>query len=85
MPRFSNEGPAVTEWCERTGNGSSTRDLCAWCSYGITGAAWPAEDCERTGEPVGVHDEGAVDHPPYEDGTDYWCADCACVLTDDDN
>jgi hypothetical protein len=80
MPRFSNDGPAVTEWCERNGEGSSTRDLCAWCAIGMTGEPWPADECERTGEPVGVHCPGAVEHPPYEEGR-YWCADC-CIRLD---
>jgi len=85
MPRFSNEGDAVTDWCVRTGEGSSTRDLCVWCAIGMAGEPWPDDEVDRTGEPVGVHCPGDVEHPPYEDGTDYWCADCACILTDDDN
>ena len=72
MPRFSNEGPAVSEWCDREGEGSSTRDLCNICADKIVGTPWPAEAIKNTGEPCGVHCPGDVEHPPYEQDGEGW-------------
>ena len=80
MPRFSNEGPAVSEWCDREGEGSSTRDLCNICADKIVSTPWPAEATEP-GEPCGVHCPGDVEHPPYREGEYqasqvWWGYDC---------
>lgn len=90
MPRFSNEGPAVSEWCVWENEGSSTRDLCHICANKIAGKPWPVEECEGIGEPAGVHCPGDVEHPPYEDsGDDHWssydCDQCGHSLGSKDN
>lgn len=77
--RLENCGPEVDEWCENTGEGSSTIDVCAGCASGMY-----LENAKPIGqnEPEGEW-EGNVDHPSYSDD-DYHCALCKRLLQDGD-
>lgn len=87
MPRIENLGSNVSAWCNRTGNGSSTHDVCVRC-YGRVEAnphAFDAQLDRYNGDPLGTEGWGGdVAHPPYED-EDYTCAVCDRPLGERDN
>lgn len=90
MPRVANAGPSVDLFCEKTGNGSSTHDVCADCllDYGNGGIIPPMPELEPyNGDPGGeIGWQEGVDHPPYEDEhPPYRCAICYKDLTKEDN
>lgn len=95
MPRHENCGPEVDKFCEETGNGSSTFDLCKDCSKEWGGEALPIRLRTRclwtvdtyNGDPAGTLSEtGDVCHPPYEDQhPPYECEICGEELTEEDN
>lgn len=82
--RVENLGANVSAWNERTGNGSSTHDLCTSCArqlerdpYCYDGILFP-----YNGDPVGEDGWGGdVEHPNYDE-CDYRCAipDCKVLL-----
>lgn len=90
MPRIENAGPAVDEWCDRTGSGSSTFDLCnrcwlndVWNEPAAQVVAEYPDLAPYNGEPVGETFEacGSESHPPYDDPDNYSCAICGRTLT----
>lgn len=101
MPRHENCGPEVEKFCEETGEGSSTFDLCNVCSKQWGGHDLPIEDvgernpwtkgCRQVdtynGDPAGtLSDTGDVCHPPYEEQSPpYECEICGEELTEEDN
>lgn len=91
MPRIENSGDNVTDWCNTTGNGSSTHDVCKSCysklaNKGKDAAARLAKGLYLyNGDPVGSDGwVGDIDHPPYEE-EDYSCSSCGKKLTARDN
>lgn len=88
--RIANVGANVSEWSERTGEGSSTWDICKRhiptlekLPYAYDDILVPYVDRE---EPSGEDGrEGDVAHPPYEemDEADRKCAICGHDLIDD--
>ena len=82
MPRLENSGTAVNDFCERTGEGSSTFDLCKGCAAYYRGntTAGAGLKLYHQGEPNGTL-EGDVEHPDYDD-LDYKCEICDHLLTD---
>ena len=85
MPRIENTGKNVTEYCQKTGNGSSTADLCNAC-YRKVDANPHAFDLDRyNGDPKGDQGWwGEIEHPSYS-GDDYRCGVCDKKLTYKDN
>lgn len=88
MPRVENLGPSVDEFCGRTGNGSSTWDVCASC-YRLHDLEQGTTEVNHrlipyNGDPDGEERGGNVDHPPYED-MDYRCELCGKHLTSKDD
>ena len=85
MPRLENTGDAVSAWSEKSGEGSSTFDLCQDCAEEHEGTTLAEAGLKpyHTGEPSGTL-EGEVDHPSYSDDS-YVCACCEADLTADDN
>lgn len=88
MPRVENLGENVDEYCKRTGNGSTTHDLCTKCIKQLERDPHVFDDQltpENHGEPIGVDGwNGSVDHPDY-DGSGYLCAICGKELGDKDD
>ena len=87
MPRIENMGKNVEEWCEKTGNGSSTHDLCFPCSQRLEKNPHLFDKKLDTynGDPVGEDGWGGeVSHPPYEEMY-YDCAVCNRRLDENDN
>ncbi len=92
MPRMAIVGvdpeseKALGDYCEKSGNGASTFDLCKACAkeHEKTGELPP--DCTPyNGEPEGKYElEGDVEHPPFED-EEYLCECCSKWLTEEDN
>lgn len=88
MPRVENMGENVTEWCEKTGDGSSTFNLCTDCHdvleddpHAFDKKLKPYGD----GEPEGDEGRGGdASHPSYDED-DYTCDVCGCKLTSDDD
>lgn len=81
-----NLGANVHAWCERTGNGSSTYNLCRDCHDELTvnPHAFPAVLRPYNGDPVGVDGWGGdVEHPPYGEFEDDRCACCGALLDQD--
>ena len=84
MPRIENLGPNVDEYC-KTGNGSSTHDICAECAKDFEEPAHHEKLQPYNGDPQGtIGWAGDVWHPPYSE-EDYKCAICDAPLTDEDN
>jgi len=87
MPRVENTGDNVSQYCEESGEGSSTFDICGGCEIDLIGD----ETCfvgilkPYNGDPIGHdgHSSGA-DHPPYSE-CDYTCDVCNNPLKDEDN
>lgn len=87
MPRIENNGDSVSEWCERTGNGSSTHDVCKPCYNRLekNPHLFDSKLDRYNGDPLGEEGWGGdVCHPPYE-GEDYSCEICKRKLTERDN
>lgn len=83
MPRVENRGANVEQWCQRTGNGSSTHDLCRYCADDLDSLQLLPR--YHTDEPLGDEGWGGnIEHPPYEDD-DYICFICDTTLTEEDN
>jgi hypothetical protein len=88
MPRVENRGANVRAWCDATGEGSTTLDVCTPCHTILTRtphafSAVLISYPRHTGEPVGVDGWGGeVDHPSYDDRLDgpYRCAACNVLL-----
>lgn len=85
MPRYYNDGPAVAAWHARTGEGSSTFDLCRICApsaiaphkvgVGLTLEPYgPGEPAGRLAGPMETPDG-------YEEMGGYHCAVCDRLLT----
>lgn len=85
--RVENLGPEVDKWCEETGNGSSTYDVCYDCHEELEMNPF-AYDYKLVpygnGEPVGSLGWGGdVDHPPYSDELiKHECAVCGANLSE---
>lgn len=87
MPRCDNDGENVNEFCDRTGEGSSTFDLCKDCGEELENDPMAFVDDLKpyNGDPVGDAGHGfGADHPPYE-GEEYQCEVCDKRLTAKDN
>jgi len=87
MPRIENTGTNVAEYCEESGEGSSTFDICNGC---CTQLEYDPHvfDCilsPYNGDPQGIdgYEVGGV-HPDYE-GERYTCETCFKPLTARDN
>lgn len=83
MPRVENWGNNVTEFCEQSGEGSSTYDLCNHCAdvLNIDPHAYDDDLTPYNGDPQGSKGWAAgCEHPPYAD-EDYCCAVCGDRLT----
>jgi hypothetical protein len=88
MPRIVNLGESVNKYCERTGNGASTYDVCANCA-----PLFPSSDFNDTLKPYNSDEpqgeegwgEEGIEHPCYSECDDYRCAICDEKLTEDDN
>lgn len=91
MPRVENMGEAVDEWCNRTGNGSSTWDVCITCYEELdleNGTDLVNDKLEPyNGDPDGEMRGGNVEHPDFGDDlcSDYRCMVCGKPLTEEDN
>jgi hypothetical protein len=93
MPRIENTGDNVDEFCQRTGNGSSTWDVCIECyeDYDLEDGSNLDEVNDKlvpyNGDPDGVMRGGSVEHPDYSDGfcDGYRCEICKAPLTEKDN
>jgi hypothetical protein len=94
MPRVEALGPEVDKFCEESGNGSSTHDVCLDCYADllIDPHAHDEELKTYNGEPDGAPSHGwagDVVHPPYEDlaeeGNPYYCEVCNRELKARDN
>jgi hypothetical protein len=86
MPRIANSGERVTEWCQSSGNGSSTHDVCKGC---VDDLPIPGDPSFRqldlyNGDPPGEEWEVGTDHPSYAE-CDYNCALCRNKLTEEDD
>lgn len=87
MPRLFNCGKNVDLHCQKTGDGSSTHDVCADCAQGFSEHFPTLEPALEPGNGDPQGDAGwqlGADHPPYSD-CDYSCELCHVKLTDDDN
>lgn len=91
MPRLANDGAAVNEWYrlegERTGNGSSTYDLCTECADDPETALESLEP--YNGDPKGDELTDGAPAPcyetEYEEGNGYPCEVCGVILRKCDN
>lgn len=71
-------------WHKRTGEGTSTWDVCSGCEAVLDGLELPTDLKPYNGEPeIPYLVESGVAHPPYRDGK-YQCACCGIELTDED-
>jgi len=87
MPRIENMGENVSEFCEASGDGSSTFDLCACCAEVLEDDphAYDAELEPYNGDPYGDDGYGGdCEHPDYDE-EDYVCEICGDQLTALDN
>ena len=74
MPRIENSGTDVENWCESSGNASSTIDMCCGCAKDMENERFPYP--AYNGDPIGVCSALESDsHPPYVE-CDYVCAIC---------
>lgn len=83
--RVENLGKNVGEWCEQTGNGSSTYDLCEHHARQLDKDPHAYDTILRpyNGDPIGIDGWGGdVAHPNYDDD-EYRCTipDCKVLLT----
>lgn len=87
MPRIENIGDNVSKYCEETGEGSSTFDICSCCAeiLDIDPHAYDAELEPYNGDPRGDdgYEAGCV-HPEYDE-EDYICEICQEPLTSADD
>jgi hypothetical protein len=85
MPRVENCGANVETWCESTGNGSSTHDVCKACARLLERNPHSLRLQPYNGDPVGTDGwVGEIDHPEYA-GEDYSCEGCGRKLTSRDD
>jgi hypothetical protein len=87
MPRVYNIGKSVDAFCEKTGNGSSSWDLCQDCAHDLKNDPhiFDAELIPYNGDPNGEDGrEGDMEHPSYSE-CDYKCEVCKQPLTEDDD
>jgi hypothetical protein len=80
--RVENLGTNVSEWCEKTGNGSSTVDLCKAHAKQLDRDSHRFDEYlfPYNGDPVGEGGWGGnVEHPNYDDD-DYRCAIPNCNI-----
>ena len=85
MPRVENTGQNVSKYCEESGEGSSTYDVCGDCYDGLQCDPnfYNEQLTPYNGDPQG--DEGwtgDANRPPYDDD-DYECAVCGVHLTEE--
>lgn len=84
MPRYANNdshgSTQVADFCTKTGNGSSTFDLCRRCGLDAEGEPLAAYNLSPyNGEPAGVL-TNVEWHPDYDEN-DYVCECCGKPLT----
>lgn len=83
--RVENLGPNVDAYCQRTGNGSSTYDLCRPCASKLHRQPHIFDRVLRAynpGEPCGSSGWGGdVERPPYDD-MPYQCKVCRRPLVE---
>ena len=87
MPRVENCGENVSQWCEETGEGSSTLDLCNFCARQLKHDPHVFGDNLQpyNGDPVGTDGWFAgVEHPSYS-GEGYGCDVCGETLSGRDD
>lgn len=90
MPRVENCGENVGDWCEETGEGSSTYDVCRSCAADLSKNPHRYDNKLKpygwAGEPAGTDGwaNDGCEHPDYAD-EDYHCAVCDKRLTARDN
>lgn len=87
MPRIENIGDNVSEYCERTGEGSSTFDICTDCASHLETDphVYDAILSPYNGDPEGDegYEAGCV-HPDYDE-EGYLCTFCYKPLTSIDD
>lgn len=76
--RLMNSGNGVEEWCEATGNGSSTVDLCEDCADDMLYQDTPEDWVYGYREPVGQLEWSGMDPEYNESG--YSCEVCLADL-----
>ena len=87
MPRIAFEYPGLTEYCDRTGNGSTTWDVC-WDCYTLSSEdIWVELDGpSESGEPSPTnlqemtHEDIGVGYPALEEGETCYCDCCGDKL-----
>ncbi len=83
--RVENLGANVSAWCKKTGEGSTTYDLCVTCHAELLNDPHSLDNDltpQGPGEPQGEDGYGGdVEHPSYND-TEYNCTICGTVLMD---
>ena len=87
MPRVENCGANVSAYCEESGEGSSTYDLCSYCASELEDDphAHDAVLEPYNGDPHGDDGwDGDVEHPCYSED-DYRCEVCSSKLGRRDN
>ncbi len=86
MPRIENMGTEVTKWCEETGNGSTTWDLCRRCFKKVAGKPVSATKltCDN-GDPEGTVGSHDTCTPDYYSEMGYDCDLCREPLTNADH
>jgi len=90
VPRIENVGSNVDEYCEKSGEGSSTFDICSECNETLLGYntlvfRGDKDFAPYNGDPVGFDGhETWIDHPPYEE-CGYTCTHCHTPLTAKDD
>jgi hypothetical protein len=85
--RVDNLGANVDEWCQKTGNGSSTYDLCVGCAASLASDphCYDKQLQPYNGDPQGVDGWGdSVDHPPFDDDH-YRCTICKVRLREEED
>lgn len=88
MPRIENIGNNIVEWADRTGEPSSTFDVCQKHYIMIMRDPHRYNNALTPyghNEPSGDRGRGGdVDHPPYDEDVSS-CAVCGCTLTGRDD
>ena len=84
MPRMENTdrngSTEIRDFCNATGEGSSTFDLCKRCAAKYLYMPLSAARLiPYNGDPAGILGNDGVDHPEYR-GEDYECAVCMAPL-----
>lgn len=83
MPRLQNDSPQIAAWSARTGEGSSTWDVCNPCFRRYLNRELPTIlRPYKTGEMKGFAYE-CDDKPDSVTGEGYRCECCNKVLTDE--